>query len=86
MTSGLNHPSGSTEVADVAIGGEEDLDDDEAKASRRMGCWRLARRTPADMLRVRGTACRPRAPRQRAMVAIVFSSLVLASIFPLFLL
>lgn len=70
MTSGLNHPSGSTVVLLEEIG-EEGLEED--RASRRVGCWRLARRTPVDMLSVRGTACRRRAPRQRAIVAMFVS-------------
>lgn len=71
MTSGLNHPSGSTVLVELTIGDEAApvLDDD--RASKRMGGWRLTSRRPVDMLKVIGTACRLRAPRQRAIVAIV---------------
>lgn len=69
MTAGLNHSSdsvtGRSMVGDAVLVGAPRM------ASIRIGCWRLTRNRPVDMLKVSGTALRRSAPRQRAIVAIV---------------
>lgn len=69
MTSGLSHSLDSSTVRDAA-GGEGDLDTDADMASRRMGCWRLARNMPVETLKASGTPWRRSAPWQSVIVAI----------------
>ncbi|KUI65109.1 hypothetical protein VM1G_11328 [Cytospora mali] len=49
-----------------------DEDRDAGMASRRMGRWRLARKRPVDRPKVTGAADRRRAPRQSAIVAMLW--------------
>lgn len=69
ITSGFNHSLDSSTAREAV--GEVDLDTDAGTASRRMGCWRPARKMPVDTLRVSGMAWRRSAPRQSAIDVII---------------